>query len=560
VWVCKYSATPTSGEKAQTVISVDWQPDREPGMSFNDAQGLSYVLSYDIGQPKPNKDTDCPTIVAVPTQPGVTDPCGLNNATWNVPADTAMYDWELLATGELVVHAQPGYMFTDGTFTHSYGLAPDRGVLCPVEITKVSVPAAPAIADPCGVANATWSLPANTTIFSWSISASGHLIVVITAPNTTFTDGSTQHDYGVAPDSGILCATAQDPTFSNPCGIIRDTYTIPQVSGIEYLVNNAVVAAGTYSTNGALTIAVTARAIAGYELTGGSSSWNLEFTNERCASAAEVSIATICTADGQYYGFTITNPTDSDQSYVMVVRNSAGIEVDRSPITTLSSGAGSTGSWLATTSGTYTFTLYSTNNDVIGVAVSEVTVTTTCASDVYTPNIFKVDQNGTILDGVLFSIKVCVPVGDGMGVISDWSCTNYSNVSLGKLGTWFKDNVQYDHYSPLTVEITETKPLQGCTSAGPWTATWQYNDEWLETGMGQMGSWNGDFTSNEWKLVNTCNPGKGGNVTPTPVVPVTTVTELPHTGPSNTVFVALIITLLTYAVAYVVQPKRSEEV
>ena len=62
VFVCKYKGTPGVDEALQTgqnPISVDYKPGREPGQYFNDAQGRSYVLAYDIGQDEPDV-SECP--------------------------------------------------------------------------------------------------------------------------------------------------------------------------------------------------------------------------------------------------------------------------------------------------------------------------------------------------------------------------------------------------------------------------------------------------------------------------------------------------------------------
>src|SRR6187549_1425880 len=62
VFVCKYEGTPGVDERLQSgnnPIDVDYKAGREPGGYFNDAQGRSYVLAYDTGQPEPSVN-DCP--------------------------------------------------------------------------------------------------------------------------------------------------------------------------------------------------------------------------------------------------------------------------------------------------------------------------------------------------------------------------------------------------------------------------------------------------------------------------------------------------------------------
>ena len=56
MFVCKYTGTPGVDEVLQggnNPISVDWQPGRDPGQFFNDGQGRSFVLEFDVGQPEP---------------------------------------------------------------------------------------------------------------------------------------------------------------------------------------------------------------------------------------------------------------------------------------------------------------------------------------------------------------------------------------------------------------------------------------------------------------------------------------------------------------------------
>lgn len=560
VWVCKYSAKPNDGEKAQTVLSVDWQPDREPGMVFNDAQSLSYVIDYDTGQPKPDKNTACPVLIAIPAAPSITDPCGSGNATWNVPADTDQLDWTLNPDGTLSVMAKTGYMFLDGTFVHNYGLPTETNTTaCP--ITKIDPPTTPSVTDPCNVTagslNATWVVPADTTAFDWELGNDGHLRVTILTANTTFKDGTTTYDYGLATqyDNKIVCAPTGTPTASDTCGTKNDKYTIPSTTGIEYRINNVAVAAGTYSAVGMTSVTVTAVALTGYELQG-TASWTLTFSDQRCTPNASVSVSTYCAKDGQNFNFSVTNTTDSLQRYILVVTDGNGNEVERSPGFDLSSGSNTSGFWSTSTDGTYTFTLYAVDASdvIIGDALWEATATTQCAHDVFTPNIFKVDQSGNVFTGPLFTIEVCMYDNES----EDWGCQTYSNVNLGTDGKWFASNVEYEPYTDMKVTITETSTLQGCTLAGPWTATWNYPEEDSDN---ITGAWTGDFTSNTWKLVNVCTPGKGGE---TPVPPVKTVApvpaELPHTGPTNLTGVyGMILALLTYGIVYFAQPKRQEE-
>ena len=72
--------------------------------------------------------------------------------------------------------------------------------------------------------------------------------------------------------------TTNDTTDSSTADDTADTYTIPTTEGVQYLVDGAVVAAGTVSVGDIdATVAVTAEALEGYVLEG-TASWTLAFT------------------------------------------------------------------------------------------------------------------------------------------------------------------------------------------------------------------------------------------------------------------------------------------
>ena len=158
--------------------------------------------------------------------------------------------------------------------------------LCPAPQgpQEVQIPATPKIDDPCGLHNASWVVPADTVSITWELKQNGHL-VASTATGYKFTDGTTTHDYGVAPDSGKPCVKFVEaiPPYVDKdlCGKVNDTYTIPKVEGVQYFVDGKPVSPGTYSTNGALHIEITAKAQEGYVLVG-DDCWKLTFTDESC--------------------------------------------------------------------------------------------------------------------------------------------------------------------------------------------------------------------------------------------------------------------------------------
>jgi|GEM_PF-4808746 len=80
--------------------------------------------------------------------------------------------------------------------------------------------------DPCGVANASWTLPEDTDTVHWSI-VNDELIA--TAVGSLFTDGSATHNYGTAEDSNTLCPPTP-PEVIVFCGLYNnDQIVTPEV-------------------------------------------------------------------------------------------------------------------------------------------------------------------------------------------------------------------------------------------------------------------------------------------------------------------------------------------
>ncbi len=133
------------------------------------------------------------------------------------------------------IFAQGGY-FYDGVLGGDR-IELDRSCVPPV-VTVIDIPAQPGVTDPSGADNATWNVPANTDTLSWSVGSDGHLIVTVTADNTTFPGGDTTHDYGIAPDSGVVdpppTTTETTPTVSTTESTPpTTTETTPTVSTTE---------------------------------------------------------------------------------------------------------------------------------------------------------------------------------------------------------------------------------------------------------------------------------------------------------------------------------------
>ena len=69
---------------------------------------------------------------------------------------------------------------------------------------KIDLPT-PTFEDPCGPNNASWDVPKNTDVLTWSVDDQGNLIATIIKDKTVFENGTTSHNYGKAPESGEAC-------------------------------------------------------------------------------------------------------------------------------------------------------------------------------------------------------------------------------------------------------------------------------------------------------------------------------------------------------------------
>lgn len=113
VFVCKYVGTPGVDERLQTgqnPIDVSVNAIGEDpvvvGSYFNDAQGRSYVLAFDTGQPDPEV-SECPgstpsttTSTVAPTSTTVEEP---TSTTYSVPPSSSTTTTEIASTSTSVV-------------------------------------------------------------------------------------------------------------------------------------------------------------------------------------------------------------------------------------------------------------------------------------------------------------------------------------------------------------------------------------------------------------------------------------------------------------------------
>ena len=134
-----------------------------PGYVFPDGKAtMSWTLT--------DKHTPCQ--VQPPSQdPTTTDPCGPDNATWNLPTGTSTYTWSIVDK-HLIATATAGNVFvkSDGTTTPTidYGTAPDRGTLCTITVVKSALPVT--VAEPGGQVKYTITITNTSALGSVSLS------------------------------------------------------------------------------------------------------------------------------------------------------------------------------------------------------------------------------------------------------------------------------------------------------------------------------------------------------------------------------------------------------
>jgi hypothetical protein len=116
-----FAAPPTAG---QTVwADTNGNNAYDPGGQDGDKQ-ISHIIVCTGTPPPPDK-------IDIPAQPSHNDPCGPNNSSWNVPADTDVLHWALSDAGHLVVSiVADDVTFSDGTLMHDYGVAPESNAAC----------------------------------------------------------------------------------------------------------------------------------------------------------------------------------------------------------------------------------------------------------------------------------------------------------------------------------------------------------------------------------------------------------------------------------------------
>ncbi|WP_324650821.1 ThuA domain-containing protein [Georgenia sp. H159] len=190
-------------------------------------------------------------------------------------------------TGRIGLYAIGTASTANRTATFDYFRVVEDDVEEPVEVT----PAAVTFTDEAGTANDTYTVPAvdgveyvvdGEVVEAGTYPGSGTVTVTARA-----TEGYVLAEGATAEWSTTFSTEGTDPeplevtpaavTFTDEAGTANDTYTVPAVDGVEYVVDGEVVEAGTYPGSG--TVTVTARATEGYVLAeGATAEWSLTFT------------------------------------------------------------------------------------------------------------------------------------------------------------------------------------------------------------------------------------------------------------------------------------------
>ena len=122
-------------------------------------------------------------------------------------------------------------------------------------------------------------------------------------------------------NTGVVPAA---PTSSDQPGASNDTYTVPYSVGVDYYVNGAIKGAGTYSTNGASSVLITAQPQAGYTIAqGATTSWTLGFQtpNDLGDVAVGNSIITDASVPTTRFSWSAANATSYTVTYTKVLGN-----------------------------------------------------------------------------------------------------------------------------------------------------------------------------------------------------------------------------------------------
>lgn len=210
------------------------------------------------------------------------DKSGVDNDTYTIPSLEGV---EYLIGGEVVeagTYKGTGTVTVTARVTHGYELAEDATTSWSFTFTEGDLKATPAdvtFTDEDFKDNDTYTIPEaegveylvdGKVVAKGTYPAAGTVKVVARAVEgyAFDEDATTEWEHTFA--TGPTLVRPQAVSFVDEPGTLKDTFTIPTTEGVEYVVDGAVVKAGTYPGEG--TVTVTARAVDGYRIVAGAKS------------------------------------------------------------------------------------------------------------------------------------------------------------------------------------------------------------------------------------------------------------------------------------------------
>src|SRR5690625_2545686 len=122
-------------------------------------------------------------------------------------------------------------------------------------------------------------LEAGSVVQLWYARVADDEIHVVSSLPTVLPAASDEPDAEPEPEPELVEVSPEAVTFADEDGTEDDSYTVPAVEGVQYLVDGEVVEAGTYAGVG--TVTVTAEALDGFVLAeGAAAEWSHEFSTE----------------------------------------------------------------------------------------------------------------------------------------------------------------------------------------------------------------------------------------------------------------------------------------
>jgi hypothetical protein len=217
-----------------------------------------------------------------PTPLVSTDQDGTSQDTYTIPATDGV-DYQIGGkTVEAGTYAGTGSVTVTAKAKTDYVLAGTTEWTTTFKATPYQATPAPvAFTDTDGTSQDTYTIPATEgvdyqiggkTVEAGTYPGTGTVTVTAKARTDYVLAGTTE--WAATFKATPYQATPAPVVFTDQDGTAEDTYTIPATEGVDYLINNAIVPAGTYPATG--TIKVTAKAKTDYVLTG-TTEWTATF-------------------------------------------------------------------------------------------------------------------------------------------------------------------------------------------------------------------------------------------------------------------------------------------